>query len=35
MCGIVALLSYEERLSPESLDRATHLLAHRGPDGRG
>ncbi len=35
MCGITALLSFGECLSPESLGRATRELAHRGPDGCG
>jgi len=36
MCGIVAILSRRgARLDPEALERATDLVAHRGPDGRG
>ena len=35
MCGVVGLLSSQERVSADLLARGVALLAHRGPDGRG
>ena len=35
MCGISALLSWEEPVSREALDRSIRQLGHRGPDDRG
>jgi asparagine synthase (glutamine-hydrolysing) len=35
MCGIVALFSHRDPLSDATLQRATHSLHHRGPDGQG
>jgi asparagine synthase (glutamine-hydrolysing) len=35
MCGIVAMYSHRGRVNPAALDRATDVLDHRGPDGRG
>ena len=35
MCGIVAFFSHRDPISDEALQRATHSLHHRGPDGRG
>ena len=35
MCGIVAFFSDGKPISDEALQRATHSLHHRGPDGRG
>lgn len=36
MCGIVGIIARKGApVSPEALDRATDLVAHRGPDGRG
>jgi len=35
MCGIAALVSFEERLPAEAIGRATRQLNHRGPDGSG
>src|SRR5262245_9786690 len=35
MCGIVALFSRRDPISDRTLQRATHSLLHRGPDGRG
>lgn len=34
MCGIVAMLSRREAVSPAVLERATKSLYHRGPDGQ-
>lgn len=34
MCGIVALFSKHEPISPDALSRATATLHHRGPDGQ-
>ena len=34
MCGIVALYSRREPISPATLERATKRLYHRGPDGQ-
>ncbi|MEP6574510.1 MAG: asparagine synthase (glutamine-hydrolyzing) [Gemmatimonadota bacterium] len=34
MCGIVAMFSRRDPVSRESLERATHALHHRGPDGQ-
>lgn len=34
MCGIVALFSRRDPISPETLQRATKSLYHRGPDGQ-
>ncbi|MFZ0394362.1 MAG: asparagine synthase (glutamine-hydrolyzing) [Terracidiphilus sp.] len=34
MCGIVAVFSRREPVSPVALDRATRSLYHRGPDGQ-
>src|SRR5512146_1467982 len=34
MCGIVALYSRREPISPAALERATKSLYHRGPDGQ-
>jgi len=34
MCGIVAVFSRREPVSPATLDRATRSLYHRGPDGQ-
>jgi asparagine synthase (glutamine-hydrolysing) len=34
MCGIVAVFSRREPVSPATLQRATRSLHHRGPDGR-
>lgn len=33
MCGIIALFSHREAVSPSVLQRATRSLHHRGPDG--
>ena len=35
MCGIVAFFSHRDPIADEMLERATHSLRHRGPDGRG
>lgn len=35
MCGIVTLCSFERPVSPDTLQRATRALHHRGPDGQG
>ena len=35
MCGIVALFSHRDPISDTVLQRATHSLHHRGPDGQG
>ena len=35
MCGIVAFFSHRDPIADEMLERATHSLHHRGPDGRG
>jgi asparagine synthase (glutamine-hydrolysing) len=35
MCGIAGILDLATPISPETLDRFTDSLAHRGPDGRG
>ncbi len=37
MCGITGILHFDRgrRVDPALLDRATDVLAHRGPDGRG
>ena len=35
MCGIVALFSHRDPISDAVLQRATHSLHHRGPDGQG
>src|SRR3984957_7457792 len=35
MCGIAALFCNEKRISAESLNRATEILRHRGPDHQG
>ena len=34
MCGIVAIFSPQEPVSPEALHDATRILHHRGPDGQ-
>ena len=34
MCGIVAVYSRREPISPSTLERATKSLYHRGPDGQ-
>ena len=34
MCGIVAMFSQRVPVSREHLERATHALYHRGPDGQ-
>ena len=34
MCGIVALFSRRDPISPSALERATNALYHRGPDGQ-
>ncbi len=34
MCGIVALFSRRDPISPEAVERATRSLHHRGPDGQ-
>jgi asparagine synthase (glutamine-hydrolysing) len=34
MCGIVAMFSRRDPVSREALERATHALYHRGPDGQ-
>jgi len=34
MCGIVAIYAPNSRVSPETVERATTRLHHRGPDGR-
>ena len=34
MCGIVAVYSRREPVSPATLERATKSLYHRGPDGQ-
>ena len=34
MCGIVAVYSRREPVSPAKLERATKSLYHRGPDGQ-
>ena len=34
MCGIVALFARKGQISEYALDRATHHLEHRGPDGQ-
>lgn len=34
MCGIVAIVSSDAPVSPDSLRTATHALFHRGPDGQ-
>ncbi len=35
MCGIVGILSHKTEIPPTVLERATHSLAHRGPDDSG
>jgi asparagine synthase (glutamine-hydrolysing) len=35
MCGIVGILAENGTVSPDVLERATHSLAHRGPDDHG
>jgi asparagine synthase (glutamine-hydrolysing) len=32
MCGLVGILSKGDRVKPETLDRASRQLVHRGPD---
>src|SRR3954466_7426903 len=34
MCGIVAIFSRRAPISPPAIERATHSLYHRGPDGQ-
>ncbi len=34
MCGIVGIYSHREQVSPETLQRATRSMYHRGPDGQ-
>src|SRR5258707_6239838 len=34
MCGIVAFFSHRDPIADAVLERATHSLRHRGPDGR-
>lgn len=34
MCGIVALFSHRQPIAPETIQRATQRLYHRGPDGQ-
>ena len=35
MCGIFGIVSHQDRVSHEMLDRARESLAHRGPDDSG
>jgi asparagine synthase (glutamine-hydrolysing) len=35
MCGIVGIVARDSVVAPEILERATHSLAHRGPDDSG
>ena len=35
MCGIVGMVARDSVVAPEMLERATHSLAHRGPDDSG
>jgi asparagine synthase (glutamine-hydrolysing) len=35
MCGITAIIDFQQRSTPDMLQRMTTALAHRGPDGEG
>ena len=35
MCGIVGFIDFKKRTSFEVLEKMTHTLTHRGPDGFG